>query len=116
MGWEKTTILFNRRVAMNILKELAQRGTEYQLDDSGHYLRIVDAEGNLGVVLAFDRFEFTYHFWDANGCSYSPDYPFISLDELFNRFDRLILIYYCDDNPQAFETYFADWKLIECEA
>ncbi len=98
---------------MNIPKELTQRGVEYEIDDSGLMLRIIDLEGNLGVVLTFDRFEMSYHFWDANGCSYSPDRPFVDLGEMLAQFDRLILVYYRDDNPAVFESYFRDWKPIE---
>jgi hypothetical protein len=98
---------------MNIPQELANRGVKHEIDESGCMLRIVDAEDNLGVVLTFDRFEMSYHFWDANGCSYSPDRPFVDLDEMFAQFDRLILVYYGDDNPAVFESYFKDWKPIE---
>jgi hypothetical protein len=101
---------------MNIAQELDKRGTEYEIDDSGCMLRIFDAEDNLGIMLQFDRFELTYHFWDANGCSYSPTRPFTTLDEMFEQFDKLILIYYGVDDPAVFEPYFKDWKPIQTEA
>jgi hypothetical protein len=98
---------------MNIIQELDKRNIDYEIYEDGTMLRFTDAQDNLGVLLQFDRFELRYHFWDANGASYSPDHPFIDLDEMFAEFDKLILIYYCDDNAAAFDAYFANWKPME---
>lgn len=97
---------------MNIAQELTNRGVAYEIDCTGCLLRIVDAEQNLGMVLTFDRFELTYHFWDANGCSVSPVRPLVTLDEALMEFDKLILVYY-GDNPLALDMCFRDWQPIE---
>ena len=97
---------------MNIIQELDKRGVRYEIDDSGCMLRIIDAEQNLGLMLQFERFELTYHFWDANGCCFSPMHPLTTLDEMFGQFDKLIMIYY-GDNPLAFERHFKDWEPME---
>ena len=97
---------------MNIAQELTNRGVAFEIDRTGNLLRIVDAEQNLGMVLTFSRFELTYHFWDANGCSVSPVRPLVTLDEALAEFDRLIFIYY-GDNCLALDACFKDWQPIE---
>jgi len=97
---------------MNIIQELDTRGVRYEIDDSGYRLRIMDVEQNLGLMLQFERFELSYHFWDANGCCVSPKQPLTTLGEMFQQFDRIIMIYY-SDNPLMFEQYFKDWEPME---
>jgi hypothetical protein len=99
---------------MNIPEELLMRGLQWcDMHDNGKMMRIWDEQQNLGILLEFERFEMSYHFWDANGACFSPSRPFIDLDEMFAEFDKLILIYYSDTDPAAFDAYFADWKPLE---
>jgi hypothetical protein len=95
---------------MNITEQLGKRNIEYEIQDGGKVLTFMDAEGNLGVMLKFDRFELRYHFWDANGCIYSPERPFIDLDEMLGEFDKLIFSYYKEPID---ESLFADWIVME---
>ena len=96
---------------MNIRAQIEQRGIEYEIRwyvDGRQDLTFMDAEGNLGTMLTFELFNITYHFWDANGCVYSPSRPFMDLDEMLAEFDKLLLDYYADDFSR-----FADWQLME---
>ena len=77
---------------MNIIQELDARGVRYEIDDSGCMLRIMDAEQNLGLMLQFERFQLTYHFWDANGCCFSPMRPLTTLDEIFGHRNMQMLL------------------------
>lgn len=97
---------------MNIIQGLNDRGVGYEIDDSGCMLRILDSEQNLGIMIQFERFELNYHFWDCSGCCFSPERPLTTLDEMFQQFDVLIMIYYTD-NPLTFERYFKDWQPME---
>jgi len=95
---------------MNIPKQLQDRGISCEIRDGGKALTFMDGDENLGTLIKFDRFELRYHFWDANGCCYSPDRPFIDLDEMLGEFDKVILSYYKEPFD---ETLFKDWTLMD---
>jgi hypothetical protein len=93
---------------MDIIDQLNQFSIQYE--DKGEDLTFQDMQRNLGVIIKYRLGAYECHFWDANGCCYSPEFLALDLSEILVQFDRLILSYYQEDFN---DHLFADWHSMD---